>query len=101
MLSFSRQPLVSLRIPYTTLFRSMRYCNERYDELDVQQRRELDPDRRIELLLEQSNIANNEAAAGINVFSRDIFGSNPRVHNFLPNGYSNYWSLQWAWVEQD
>lgn len=81
-------------------FNRMRYCNERYDELDVQQRRELDQDRRIELLLEQSNIVNNEAAAGINVFSRDIFGSNPRVHNFLPNGYSNYWSFQWAWVEQ-
>ena len=81
-------------------FNRMRYCNEEYDELDAQQLAELDQERRIEILLEQSNIVNNDAAVGINVFSRDIFGSSPRLHNFIPNGYSNWWTLPYIWVEQ-
>ncbi len=81
-------------------FNRMRYCNERYDELDVQQRAELDQEKRIDLLIEQSNIVNDEAAAGILVFRQSIMGSNPRVHNFFPNGYSAFWGLPYYWVEQ-
>ena len=82
-------------------FNRMRYCNERYDELDVQQRAELDQEKRIDILIEQSNIVNDEAAAGILVFRKNIMGSNPRVHNFFPNGYSTFWGLPYYWVEQD
>jgi peptide/nickel transport system substrate-binding protein len=81
-------------------FNRMRYCNEQYDELDEQQRAELDVDRRIDLLIEQSNIVNDEAAAGILVFRKDIMGSNPRVRNFIPNGYSTFWTLRYMWVEE-
>lgn len=81
-------------------FNRMRYCNEQYDELDAQQRRELDQEKRIDLLIEQSNIVNDEAAAGIIVFRRDIMGSSPRLHNFRPNGYSTFWTLPYMWIEQ-
>lgn len=81
-------------------FNRMRYCNEEYDELDAQQLRELDQAKRIDLLIEQSNIVNDEAAAGILVFRKSIMGSNPRVHNFFPNGYSTFWGLPYYWVEQ-
>jgi peptide/nickel transport system substrate-binding protein len=81
-----------------TGFNRMRYCNPEYDELNDQSSRELDNERRIDLLIEQTNIINNDAANGILVFTRDIMGNGPRVHNFLPNGYFNFWSLPYIWV---
>jgi peptide/nickel transport system substrate-binding protein len=81
-------------------FNRMRYCNEEYDALDDQQLRELDVDKRIDLLTQQSNIVNNEAVVGITVFSKGIMGGAPHVHNFIPNGYSDVWWVQYAWVDQ-
>ena len=79
-------------------FNMMRYCNEEYDELDEQQARELDLDARIDILLEQSNIVNDEMAVGINVFRQDTDAASPRVHNYLPSGYSRVWWLTRAWL---
>ncbi|HVL24616.1 MAG TPA: ABC transporter substrate-binding protein [Thermomicrobiales bacterium] len=81
-------------------FNMMRYCNEDYDKLDAASQVELDDQKRIDILIEASNIVNDEMAAGINVFRKSIYGGSPRVHNFFPNGYSNVWWVQYAWVEQ-
>lgn len=81
-------------------FNDMRYCNPRYDELDELQRRELDQEKRIDILIEQTNIVNDEQANSVLVFAKNVVGSQPRVHNFFPNGYSTYWSIQYAWVDQ-
>ena len=81
-------------------FNDMRYCNERYDELDARQVRELDPEKRIELLIEQSNIINDDQANSVLVFSKAVVGSQPRLHNFIPNGYGTFWSIPYVWVEQ-
>jgi ABC-type transport system substrate-binding protein len=80
-------------------FNTMKYCNERYDELDAQQMRELDVDTRIDLLIEQSNIVNDEVAAGVLLFRQSVVGSRQTLHNFLPNGYSFLWSMPWWWTE--
>jgi ABC-type transport system substrate-binding protein len=82
-------------------FNRMNYCNPQYDELAEQARTELDPEARIELLIEASNIVNDEAVVGIMVFRKSITGASPRVHNFFPNGYSTVWWVGKAWVEQD
>jgi ABC-type transport system substrate-binding protein len=81
-------------------FNAMRYCNPDHDVLDEQQLRELDPEKRREILIQQSNIVNNDAAAGILVFrqNNDAFAS--RVHNFLPTGFGFYWSFPFIWVDQ-
>jgi peptide/nickel transport system substrate-binding protein len=81
-------------------FNAMRYCNPEYDKLDDQQLRELDPEKRREILIQQSNIANNDAAAGILVFRQNNDAYATRVHNFLPTGYSFYWSFPFVWVAQ-
>jgi peptide/nickel transport system substrate-binding protein len=81
-------------------FNMMRYCNEEYDKLDAASQVELDDQKRIDILIEASNIVNDEMAAGINVFRKSIVGGSPRVHNFFPNGYSNIWWIQYAWVDQ-
>jgi peptide/nickel transport system substrate-binding protein len=80
-------------------FNAMKYCNQRYDELDALQKRELDAEQRIEILIEQSNIVNDEVAAGVLLFRQSVVGSRRTLHNFLPNGYSFLWSMQWWWTE--
>jgi peptide/nickel transport system substrate-binding protein len=77
----------------------MKYCNERYDELDDLQMAELDVEKRIDLLIEASNIVNDEVAAGVLLFNKSVFGSRATLHNFLPNGYSYLWSMPWWWTE--
>jgi peptide/nickel transport system substrate-binding protein len=80
-------------------FNAMRYCNPEYDKLDDQQLRELDPEKRREILIQQANIANNDAAAGILVFRQNNDAYATRVHNFLPTGYGFIWSFPFIWVD--
>ncbi|MBA2246506.1 MAG: hypothetical protein H0W23_00135 [Chloroflexia bacterium] len=82
-------------------FNDMRYCNEEYDRLDDLQQRELDPDKRVDILIEQSNIINDEQANSVLVFAKNVVGSQPRLHNFFPNGYGTFWSIPYVWVEQE
>jgi len=81
-------------------FNTMRYCNERYDELDAQQRTELDQEARIAILLEQTNIVNDEQANGVLLFRQTITANANRVHNYLPNGYTTWWSLPYIWADE-
>ncbi len=80
-------------------FNNMRYCNPDYDALETAAITELDKDARNDLLIEASNIVNDEAAVGIIVFRKSIVGSSPRLHNFIPNGYSTVWSVSKTWTD--
>ena len=82
-------------------FNSMRYSNPDYDALIEPSKTEVDQQKRIEILQEQDNILNDDAAIGINVFRQNIMGASPRVHNFFPNGYSAFWWLNRAWVDAE
>ncbi|MGI8404776.1 MAG: ABC transporter substrate-binding protein [Thermomicrobiales bacterium] len=77
----------------------MHYSNPRFDELDGQQNAELNLKKRIALLMEQTNIVNDDAAAGILVFGKSIVGSSPRLHNYFANGFGGQvWSMPYVWV---
>lgn len=80
-------------------FNSMRYCNPEFDDLDRQAQQELDQDRRVELLIEATNIVNDDAAAGVMLFGESFIGARSRVHNFIPNGYSFLWSMPYVWMD--
>jgi peptide/nickel transport system substrate-binding protein len=80
-------------------FNVMRYSNEEYDALIPLEKQELDRDKARDLLIQQANIANDDAAAGIIVFRKDINGSRASVHNFFPNGYGLLWSVSRTWLD--
>ncbi len=80
-------------------FNSMRYCNPEYDELAQAANKELDPEKRTQMLIEASNIVNDEQAAGYIVFRQEINGSRKTLHNYLPNGYSHLWGVSFYWTE--
>jgi len=78
-----------------------RYCNPEYDALNDAQAVELDPEVRRQLLIDQSNIVNDEAALMFIVFLKLIAASGPRVHNFFPNGYLYCWSFNKIWLDAE
>jgi peptide/nickel transport system substrate-binding protein len=80
-------------------FNTSHFSDARYDELDVAQLAELDPEKRIDILIEQANIVNDAQAVGVMLFDKSITGFQNRVHNFQPNGYSFIWSLPYVWVD--
>lgn len=80
-------------------FNVMHYCNKKFDQLQPQQLAELDQKKRVQLLVQQQNIVNDDAAAGILVFRKSIYGNRKTLHNFFPNGYSEIWSLPFWWNE--
>lgn len=81
-------------------FNFMRYSNEEYDRLDAEAMAEIDFDRRMDLVVEATNIVNEDAAVGVVCFRKNIYGASPRVHNFHPTPYSGYWWMSHAWVEE-
>jgi peptide/nickel transport system substrate-binding protein len=80
-------------------FNAVGYDNPEFDRLAGQANREIDPVARRELLIQASNIVNDDLPVGILWFRRDGTVSSTRVHNFSPNGRSVLWSLPWVWVE--
>jgi len=81
-------------------FNNLKYCNEEFDTLDDQQLRELDREKRRELLIEQSKIVWNDLPVLIYRFGVERPGSSVRLHNFFPTGNGGvYWSLPFVWVE--
>ncbi len=82
-------------------FNTMKYSNRRYDELNEQQKHELDPEKRVELLIELSNIANDDLPVGILWFRDNRVGHSTRLHNYQPNGFGYVTSpVPLVWVEK-
>ncbi len=85
---------------YTTGFNFMRYCNPRYDELELQQKREFDRARRIDLMVEQTNLVWADLPVGTLRFGVGRTGHTTRLHNFYPNGFGFLWSLPYVWIDE-
>lgn len=83
-----------------TGFNTMHYCNEDYDALIEPSKSELDGEKRVDILVEMSNIANDDAAVGITVFLKDIYGAGARLHNVFPNAYSEVWWITKTWIAE-
>ncbi len=79
-------------------FNLMHYSNPRYDALTPLQNGELDLAKRVEIIVEQTNIVNDDQAIGATTFNKAIVGAGPRVHNFFPNAYGTFWSIPFVWL---
>jgi peptide/nickel transport system substrate-binding protein len=78
----------------------MKFCNEEWDRLDELQRREFDPAKRTEELIQQNQITWEEQPVGSLRFGVARTGYSTRLHNFYPNGYGFLWSLPYIWVDE-
>src|ERR671920_251600 len=64
-------------------FNHMKYSNEEFDRLDEEQLRELDPEKRREILIEQANIVNEDLPVGILLFRDNRVGYSDRLRNYV------------------
>ncbi|MGN6033721.1 MAG: ABC transporter substrate-binding protein [Thermomicrobiales bacterium] len=82
-------------------FNLSHYSNPEYDKLNDEQLTELDDAKRMDLIIEQSNILNDDVALGIMYFSKAATASNPRLHNLRPNAYGSTWSIGYVWTDEN
>jgi hypothetical protein len=61
---------------------------------------ELDEKKRMDLIIEATNIVNDDVALGIMYFNKAATASNPRLHNLRPNAFGSTWSIGYVWTEE-
>ncbi len=83
-------------------FNFMKYSNPEFDERAAAANVEQDDAARRQLLIEASNIVNNDLPVGILNFRQDRFAINSeRVQNYHANAYGGYlWSVQYASIAE-
>ena len=83
-------------------FNFMRYSNPEYDQKAAAANVEQDSDARRQLLVDASNIANDDLPVGILYFTKDRFAINTdRVQNYNANALAGYlWSVQYCSINQ-
>jgi ABC-type transport system substrate-binding protein len=82
-------------------FNAGRYCNQAYDELAYASDRELDAERRNEMLIEASQIVWDDLPIGILRFGEDVAASTARMVNFHPTDYAyTTWSMPWVFLAE-
>jgi peptide/nickel transport system substrate-binding protein len=85
---------------YGAGFNAMKYSNPAVDEKWDAAGKELDNEKRRQLLIEATNMVNEDLPIGCLWFRKDRTGYQTRIHNFEPNGNGGLvWSLPWVWVE--
>jgi peptide/nickel transport system substrate-binding protein len=76
------------------------YSNPEYDRLEAKQRSTLDPQQRIDLIVEQSKIVWDELPVGILAFDKGSIGHDDRLHNIFPNAFQGlFWSAPFWYLE--
>jgi peptide/nickel transport system substrate-binding protein len=79
-------------------FNMVKYCNPKVDELNAQAEREFDEAARRELLIEATNIVNDELPVAVLYFSKDNIGYSDRLQNFKPGAGGV--DLAYVWIQQ-
>src|SRR5699024_7802460 len=81
-------------------FNLTRHCNEEYDKLNTASQTELDPDKRLQLMIEQDNIANDDVYWGLLYFSQSVAPVNTRVKNAFYSAFGELWSIPDIWLTE-
>lgn len=84
---------------YGAGFNAMKYSNPTVDEMWAAAGKELDAEKRKQLLIDATNAVNEDLPMACLWFRKDRTGYQTRVHNYEPNGNGLLWSLPWVWVE--
>jgi ABC-type transport system substrate-binding protein len=79
-------------------FNMVKYCNKRVDELNAQAKRTFDEAERRKLIIEATNIVNDELPVGVMYFSKGIFGYTDRLQNYKRGPWGI--NFEYLWMQQ-
>ena len=83
---------------YQVGFNDMKYCNPELDAIHAEAKRTFDEDARRELLIEATNIVNDEQPVAVMHFSQDHIAYSDRLQNFTPGPWGI--DLSYVWIQQ-
>jgi peptide/nickel transport system substrate-binding protein len=83
---------------YQVGFNDMKYCNPKLDAINDEAKRTFDQDARRELLIQASNIVNDEQPVGILVFEKGHVAYNDSLQNYRPGTWGI--DLTQVWIQQ-
>ncbi|MDQ3228038.1 MAG: ABC transporter substrate-binding protein, partial [Chloroflexota bacterium] len=83
---------------YQVGFNDMKYCNPELDEINAEAKRTFDEDARRELLIQASNIVNDEQPIAVLHFSQAHAAYNDAIQNYFPSTWGN--DLTRIWIQQ-
>jgi peptide/nickel transport system substrate-binding protein len=79
-------------------FNFVRYCNEEVDELNFEATRTFDEEARRELIIEATNLVNEDLPVAVMHFSKANIGYREELQNFEPNSWGV--DLAYVWIQQ-
>jgi peptide/nickel transport system substrate-binding protein len=79
-------------------FNFVTYCNEKVDDLNFKAKRTFDEDARRELIIEATNLVNEDLPVAVTHFSKANSGYSERLQNFEPSSWGV--DLNYVWVQQ-
>jgi peptide/nickel transport system substrate-binding protein len=83
---------------YQVGFNDMKYCNPELDQIHDQAKRTFDEEARRELLIQASNIVNEDQPVGIMYFRQDHAAYSDRLRNYIPSTWGV--DLSQVWIQQ-
>jgi peptide/nickel transport system substrate-binding protein len=83
---------------YQVGFNDMKYCNPELDEINAEAKRTFDEDARRELLIQATNIVNDEQPATIMHFPQAHAAYNESLQNYIPSTWGT--DLSYVWIQQ-
>ncbi|MGH2615718.1 MAG: ABC transporter substrate-binding protein, partial [Thermomicrobiales bacterium] len=83
---------------YQVGFNDMKYCNEALDAINAKAKQTFDQDARRELLIQATNIVNDEQPIAVLHFAQAHDGSNDALQNYIPST----WGVDYTqiWIQQ-
>jgi peptide/nickel transport system substrate-binding protein len=79
-------------------FNMVKYCNEELDAINYEATRTFDEEARRELLIEATNIINDDLPVAVTHFSKAIIGYREELQNFEPSSWGV--DLSYVWIQQ-
>jgi peptide/nickel transport system substrate-binding protein len=79
-------------------FNFVKYCNEEVDQLNYEATRTFDEEARRELIIQATNIVNDELPVAVMHFSKANIGYSDRLQNFEPSSWGV--DITYVWIQQ-
>ena len=79
-------------------FNMVKYCNEEVDALNFQAKRTFDEEARRELIIEATNLVNEDLPVAVMHFRKAIAGYSERLQNYQPSSWGV--DITYVWIQE-
>jgi peptide/nickel transport system substrate-binding protein len=96
--SFIQDAMFGCEQYYKGGFNMVKYCNEQVDKLNAEAKRTFDEDARRDLIIEATNLVNEDLPVAVMHFSKANVGFSDRLQNYKPGSWGQH--FEYVWIQQ-